>query len=278
MHKETQHHVYMISDASGETVRTVVNACLSQFSTARIEKHIFSLIRMDTQMQEVINEIKLKAKTESVIVLYSLVNQTLREMLCVELEKENIFLVSVLREVIESFKTFFKMEPDNKPGIQYLMDESYFDRIDAMQYALIHDDGQAAWDLEDADVILVGVSRTSKTPTCMYLANRGIRAANVPFIKDIKLPDFFYNENRKPKPIIFGLIINPSHLIAIRENRLSNLDVAHKNSMDYIDPIAVREEIRAARKYFQEYNIKTIDTSNRSIEEVSAYILSEISK
>ena len=278
MHKETQHHVYMISDASGETVRTVVNACLSQFSTAQIEKHIFSLIRMDTQMQEVINEIKLKAKTESVIVLYSLVNQTLREMLCVELAKENVFLVSVLREVIESFKVFFKMEPDNKPGIQYLMDESYFDRIDAMQYALIHDDGQAAWDLEDADVILVGVSRTSKTPTCMYLANRGIRAANVPFIKDIKLPDFFYNKNRKPKPIIFGLIINPSHLIAIRENRLSNLDVAHKNSMDYIDPIAVREEIRAARKYFQEYNIKTIDTSNRSIEEVSAYILSEISK
>ena len=267
-------HVYMISDSSGDTVGNIVKACLGQFPSIEAEQHVFSLVRTDNQLLDINKIIIEKSKTDSVIIFYSIVNINLESLLLEDMKKAKISAISVLHEGLAGFSKFFNLQPENRPGTQHLMDKDYFHRIRAMEFALTHDDGQATWNLHEAEIVIIGLSRTSKTPTCMYIANKGIKVANIPFVKEVPLPEYIRKENREKKQFVVGLVSNINSLIAIRQSRLEALN-SEKYSNDYTDPIAVREEITLARGFFKENNIKIIDVTHRSIEEISAYILTE---
>ena len=272
------YHIFMISDSSGETVQNTVKACLGQFqSIENIQEHIFSLVRTDSQIKDINQLILEQAKTDNIIVFYSIVNILLEELLLKNFEKAKILTVPVLQQGITALSKFLKLQPTNRPGKQHLLDEDYFKRINAIEFALTHDDGQSHWNLNEAEIIIIGLSRTSKTPTCMYLANKGIKVANVPFIQETILPKYFDKKTRNPHQLVVGLISNFNNLVAIRQSRLESLSVDNYG-FEYTDPIAVREEIRQARKFFKTHDIKVIDVTNRSIEEVSAYILNEYEK
>ncbi len=272
------YHIFMISDSSGETVQNTVKACLGQFpSVENIQEHIFSLIRTDSQINDINLLILEQSKNDNVIVFYSIVNVLLEELLLKDIEKAKILTVPVLQQGITALSKFLKLQPTNRPGKQHLLDEDYFKRINAIEFALMHDDGQSHWNLNEAEIIIIGLSRTSKTPTCMYLANKGVKVANVPFIKETILPKYFDKKTRNPNQLVVGLISNFNNLVAIRQSRLETLSVDNYG-FEYTDPIAVREEIRQARKFFKTHDIKVIDVTNRSIEEVSAYILNEYEK
>ena len=277
MQKQT-YYIYMISDSSGETVQNTVKACLGQFqSVENIQEHIFSLVRTDSQIKDINQLILEQAKTKNIIVFYSIVNISLEELLIKNFEKLKILTVPVLQQGVTALSKFLKLQPTNRPGKQHLLDEDYFKRINAIEFALTHDDGQSHWNLDEAEIIIIGLSRTSKTPTCMYLANKGIKVANVPFIEETILPKYFDKKERNLNQLVVGLISNFNNLVAIRQSRLETLSVDNYG-FEYTDPIAVREEIRQARKFFKTHDIKVIDVTNRSIEEVSAYILNEYEK
>ena len=166
---------------------------------------------------------------------------------------------------------FLGLESSGKSGRQHTLDADYFDRIDAMTYTLNHDDGQSTHDLGNADIVLVGVSRTSKTPTCIYLANRGLKAANVPIVPDMQLPRVFDTLSGNGAPLIVGLTTDPKRLVQVRRNRLRLLD--HDADTDYVDPEIVRAEVATARRLFSDRNWPVIDVTRRSIEETAATIL-----
>ena len=176
-----------------------------------------------------------------------------------------------LDPVIHALTAFLGLESSGQSGRQHTLDANYFDRIDAMTYTLNHDDGQSTHDLVDADIVLVGVSRTSKTPTCIYLANRGLKAANVPVVPNIQLPEVFETLNGRSDPLIVGLTTDPKRLVQVRRNRLRLLD--HNDDTDYVDPEIVRDEVATARRLFSDREWPVIDVTRRSIEETAATIL-----
>jgi len=164
------------------------------------------------------------------------------------------------------------LESQSQPGRQHILDADYFRRIEAMEYALQHDDGQATWNLAEADVILIGVSRCSKTPTCLYLANRGIKAANIPLVPGVPLPDGL---EQQTKALIVGLTNDPTHLVQLRRTRLQELNEVRVT--DYIDLERVRDEVTQARRLFSRHGWPVIDVSRRAIEETAAEIIGLLS-
>src|SRR4051794_37711647 len=201
------------------------------------------------------------------LVLFTMVNDALRQVLQDGCRRLQVPAIPVLDPVIGALAAYLGRESRGLPGKQHLLDSEYFARIDAMTFAINHDDGQSSWGINDADVCLVGVSRTSKTPTCLYLANRGVKAANVPFVPGVSLPAELMQAQ---KPLIVGLTNDPERLIHLRRNRLSMLD--HNESTDYTDIEAVRTEVREARRIFAEHHWPVIDVTRRSIEETAAAI------
>ena len=187
--------------------------------------------------------------------------------------KMQVPAIPVLDPVIGALSSFLGVQGAAKPGRQHALDAEYFNRIDAMTFALTHDDGQSTWNLNEADVVLVGVSRTSKTPTCMYLANRGVKAANVPMVPGIALPPELFELT---KPLVVGLTNDPSLLVQIRRNRLNMLDQDPETS--YTDIETVRDEVIRARRLFTEQRWPSIDVTRRSIEETAANILQLLSR
>ena len=202
------------------------------------------------------------------VVLFTLVSDQLRQLLQQGCRRVQVPAIPILDPVIAALASFLHRESRGVPGKQHLLDSEYFARIDAMTFALNHDDGQSSWGLDDADLVLVGVSRTSKTPTCLYLANRGIKAANVPFVPGVPLPPELINARR---PLVVGLTNDPERLIQLRRNRLSMLH--HNESTEYTDLEAVRAEVREARRVFAEHRWQVIDVTRRSIEETAATIM-----
>ena len=180
----TRFHLHLVSDATGDTVHSVARACLVQFEGAEAIEHIWSMVRTRIQVERVVAGVHANPG----VVLYTLVNETLRAPLVEGCRKLQVPAIPVLDPVIGTLATYLGRQSRGLPGQQHLLDTEYFQRIDAMTFALNHDDGQSAWGLDQADVVLVGVSRTSKTPTCIYLANRGIKAANVPVVPEMTLP------------------------------------------------------------------------------------------
>ena len=257
-----RYHFHLVSDATGETIRSITRACLAQFEEVQPVEHMWPLIRNKRQMQEAIKGIQ----DEPGMVFYTLVNDDLRLLLESACRDRDVPCHSVLDPVITALCNYLHQASRGKPGRQHMLDKRYFDRIEAMDYAMAHDDGHGA--LEDANVVLVGVSRTSKTPTCIYLANNGVKAANVPLIPDQPVPPQLETLHG---PLIVGLTTDPNRLVQIRRNRLRLLH--QTQATHYIDIEVVKKEVVTAQRYFLAHNWPVIDVTRRSIEETAAAIM-----
>jgi [pyruvate, water dikinase]-phosphate phosphotransferase / [pyruvate, water dikinase] kinase len=257
-------HLHLVSDSTGDTVHAVARACLVQFEGAEAIEHIWSMVRTKSQIERVVHGVSINPG----LVLYTLVNENLRVPLVEGCRKLQAPAIPVLDPVIGALGAYLGRQSRGLPGRQHLLDAEYFQRIDAMTFALNHDDGQSAWGFNDADVVLVGVSRTSKTPTCIYLANRGIKAANVPVVPGVTLPPELFTATR---PLVVALTNDPERLIQVRQNRLNLLH--QQEDTDYTDLAAVRDEVQRARRIFSEQHWPVIDVTRRSIEETAAAIL-----
>jgi regulator of PEP synthase PpsR (kinase-PPPase family) len=258
------HHLHLVSDATGETINSVTRACLVQFEGVEPIEHSWTLIRTPGQMEKVLQGIE----KQPGLVLFTIVNDGLRAMLQDGCRRLQVPCIPVLEPVIAALGSFFGLTSRGLSGRQHELDAEYFARIDAMSFALAHDDGQASWNYEEADVVLVGVSRTSKTPTCMYLANRGIKAANVPIVPNCPLPPELTHLKR---PLVVGLTKDPARLVQIRRNRL--LLLSQDQETDYVDLDVVRDEVAAARRLCGEHGWPIIDVTRRSIEETAATVI-----
>ena len=257
-------HLHLVSDATGETINSVARACVIQFDQVRPIEHFWNLVRTERQLELVQEAIG----TNPGLVMFTLVDEGLRRKLqdfCRELQ---VPCIPVLDPLINALAAYLGLESQRQPGRQHALDAEYFGRMDAMEFALSHDDGQSGWDLHEADVVLMGVSRTSKTPTCIYLANRGVKAANIPIVPGCPLPPELAKLTR---PLMVGLTKDPDRLIQIRRNRLKLLNQGETST--YVDPEIVRQEVTEARRMFSRNGWPVIDVSRRSIEETAAEIM-----
>lgn len=257
-------HLHLVSDATGETLIAVSRAAAAQYETVSAIEHVYPLVRSEAQLARVLSEIEASPG----VVLYTLVEPEWSERLenfCREL---GCPCLSVLQPVLSLFQSYLGQASAPRPGAQHVLNAEYFRRIDAMNYTLLHDDGQLGGDLESADIILVGISRTSKTPTSIYLANRGIKTANIPLIPNVPLPA---DLERVRKPLIVGLIASADRIVQIRQNRLLSLRADDETS--YVDPDAVADEVMQSRRLCARRGWPVIDVTRRSIEETAASIL-----
>ena len=257
------YHIHLVSDSTGETLNAVAKAALAQFE-ARVNEHVYALVRTQRQLDRVLREIE----DMPGLVLYTMVNTDLRDALVAGCQVRRVPAIAVLEPILTALAGFLGRERTGRPGRQHALDAEYFQRIDALNFAMAHDDGQVIDHLEAADVVLVGVSRTSKTPTSIYLANRGVKTANIPLVPGRPLPPGLLTLNN---PLVVGLIVSPDRLTQIRRNRLMALN--EDKETDYADPDLIREEIKEARRLFEQQNWPIIDVSRRSIEETAAAIL-----
>jgi [pyruvate, water dikinase]-phosphate phosphotransferase / [pyruvate, water dikinase] kinase len=257
-------HLHLVSDSTGETLITVARAVVAQYEGVAAIEHVYPLVRSNTQLERVIHEIE----TAPGIVLYTLVEPDLAGRLEEACRNSGSPHLSVLAPVHSLMQSYLGAASTARPGAQHMLNAEYFKRIDAMNFTLLHDDGQLPDDLEEADVLLVGVSRTSKTPTSIYLANRGVKTANVPLIPGVPLPPRL--ESVK-KPLVVGLVASPERIVQIRQNRLLSLKA--DGDTDYTDRDRVAEEIAFSRRLCSRHNWPTIDVTRRSIEETAAAIL-----
>jgi len=257
-------HIHLVSDSTGETTQGVMRASIAQFEDVESQEHIWPMVRSTAQMELVIQGIREKPGP----VVFTLVSSRTRQPLIEECVRLGIPCVSVLEPVIGMFARYFNQKTVNRPGGQHTLNAEYFDRIDALHYVMAHDDGQATQNVSEADLILIGVSRTSKTPTSIYLANHyGLKTANVPFVPGIPLPENLFDlENI----VVVGLTASADRLVQIRRNRL--LMLHQESETDYVDIDTVKAEISEARKLFSKNGWPVIDVTRRSIEETAAAI------
>jgi regulator of PEP synthase PpsR (kinase-PPPase family) len=257
-------HMHLVSDATGETVIGAARACVAQFDGVRPIEHFWNLVRTQRQLN-----LALEGITERPgIVIYTLVDRDLRAKLEATCRNLQSPCIPMLDPILMGLSAFLGLESRAQPGRQHTMGDEYFSRLDAMDFAMAQDDGQAPWKLAEADVILVGVSRTSKTPTCIYLANRGIKAANVPYVPNVPLPEFLTSGSAK---MVVGLTEDPERLVSIRRNRLRLLNQTENTA--YADLEAVRDEVNEARRLYTKMGWPVIDVTRRSIEETAAEII-----
>ena len=261
-------HLHLISDATGETLITVARAAAAQYAKVMPVEHMHPLVRTGKQLDRVLAEIE----ESPGIVLYTLLEEVLAERLEGKCRELGLPCLSILGPVLHLFQAYLGAESTHKVGAQHTLNAEYFRRIDALNYTMLHDDGQQAGDLEEADVVLVGVSRTSKTPTSIYLANRGVKTANIPLVPGVALPGAV---ERLQNPLVVGLFATPERIVQIRQNRLLGLK-AHRDDDQYIDRAAVAEEVAASRRLCAKHNWPLIDVTRRSIEETAAAVLAHL--
>ncbi|MBL07733.1 MAG: phosphoenolpyruvate synthase regulatory protein [Rhodobiaceae bacterium] len=257
--------IHLVSDSTGETLRSVGAAAAAQFSSAKYIERVYPLIRTQTQLERVFKKIK----RGDGIVLCTLVDDKLRKGLEDFCGHEKIPYMPIMESIVSLIEGHLKEHAIKKPGGQHELNKEYFRRIEAINYTLEHDDGQGKETLNQAEIIIVGVSRTSKTPTCIYLANLGIKAANVPLLPGQDLP----KEITKAKnSLVVSLIISPKSLVEIRQKRTKNLGLEEPKDQ-YTDLYNVEKEIENAKKIFSSRSWPIIDTTRRSVEETAAAIL-----
>jgi len=257
-------HLHLVSDSTGETLITVARAVVAQYEGVAAIEHVYPLVRSTTQLERVLSEIE----TAPGIVLYTLVDPDLTSRLEEVCRATSSPCLSVLAPVHSLISSYLGTHSTARPGAQHMLNAEYFKRIDAMNFTLLHDDGHLPDDLDEADVILVGVSRTSKTPTAVYLANRGLKTANFPLVPGMPLPAKL---EAAKKALIVGLVATPERIVQIRQNRLLSLNADDDTS--YVDREAVAEEIAASRRLFARHGWPVIDVTRRSIEETAAAII-----
>jgi hypothetical protein len=257
-------NLHLISDSTGETLSSVARAVVSQFEGVESNDFIWPLIRTKQQLEKVLEAI---SKNPG-IVLYTILHDDLIEDLRRECFKMKVPCIPVISHIIGEFSNYLGMNISNTIGRQHLLDNQYFSRVGAISYAITHDDGQSSWDLYDADIVIVGVSRTSKSPTSVYLSCRGYKTANVPFVSLETIPQSLYELK---KPLIVGLTINPEKLVQIRQTRLTS--IGQDAGSDYINLESIKNEVAESRKLFAKLNCPVIDVTKRSVEETAAKII-----
>jgi len=260
----TPYNLHLVSDSSGETVTNIARACLVQYAKVQVTEHFWWLVRTPGQMNRVIKGIRRAPG----LVVFTLLDGSIRRLLeqaCLDMK---VLYVSALDPVMGALSQFFGRRAGAEIGRQHALDDEYFHRIDAMHFAVAHDDGQSMSTMLEADIILIGVSRTSKTPTCMYLANRGLKAANIPLVPNGTLSPKIVTAI---KPLIVGLTREPKSLADIRLSRLRIMN--EDRSQGYADLETVRNEIAESRRLFAKHGWPVIDVTRRSIEETAATII-----
>jgi regulator of PEP synthase PpsR (kinase-PPPase family) len=258
-------HLHLVSDATGETLITVARAAAAQYTKVSPVEHMHPLVRTQKQLDRVLAQIE----ESPGIVLFTLLEPDLVGRLEAKCRELGLPCLSILGPVLQLFQSYLGAESTHRVGAQHTLNAEYFKRIDALNFTMLHDDGQHIEDLEAADVVLVGVSRTSKTPTSIYLANRGVKTANVPLVPGVPLGAQIETLNA---PLVVGLFATPERIVQIRQNRLLGLRAHHDNDQ-YVDRKAVADEIAASRRLCARHNWPVIDVTRRSIEETAAAVL-----
>jgi regulator of PEP synthase PpsR (kinase-PPPase family) len=263
-------HLHLVSDATGETLITVARAAAAQYANVAPVEHLYPMVRSKKQLDRVLAEI-----SESPgLVLYTLLEEDLIQLLEGKCRELGLPCMSVLGPILRLFQSYLGAETIHRAGAQHVLNAEYFQRIDALNYSMMHDDGQHVEGLEEADVVLVGVSRTSKTPTSIYLANRGVKTGNVPLVPGVPLAP---HVEALTRPLVVGLYASPERIVQIRENRLLGLK-AHRDDDRYIDKAAVAEEVAFSRRLCAKHSWPIIDVTRRSIEETAAAVMRLLSE
>ena len=257
-------NIHLVSDSTGETIENTVSATISQFPGVKRKEFFWPMTRTEDQIKDITENLKKNPG----LVVFSIVDDNNRSLLESNCKELNIPYISPLDSLLNTFKKLLALSETKITGVQHKIDENYFKRVDAFEFAMQHDDGQRISSMSEADIILVGVSRTSKTPTSIYLANKGYKVANIPLVANTHLPEELFGFE---KPIIIGLIKDPRSLMQVRQTRLKMMGENNQTSYDDINHI--KFEISQARLIFTKYAWPSIDVSRRSVEETSASVI-----
>ena len=260
------HQIYLISDSTGETLDRIFMALKAQFKKFEYELNQFSFTRTENQILKTLEEAK---KNQNPIILYTIVNNKLAKFLEDQAKKKKIPCFGVLGELILNFSKILNQKATHEPSGQHALNDEYYDRIEAIQFTMNHDDGNQLEDIENSDIILIGVSRTSKTPTSIYLANRGYKTSNIPIVNQKSIPEKILNTNFKP--CVVGLVFEAERLHDVRKNRLTSLK--ENENTKYVDIDNIRKEIENSKNFFKKYQWPTIDVTRKSVEETAASVI-----
>jgi [pyruvate, water dikinase]-phosphate phosphotransferase / [pyruvate, water dikinase] kinase len=265
-----RYHLHLLSDSTGETLENIAKAALAQFDGAEdVVKHFWPMVRSESHLDRILIDITANPG----LVLFTLVNRDTRVKLENRCRLLGLPAIAALDSVTDAFSNMLGQEAKARPGRQHLMDEAYFARVEAIQFTIAHDDGINAQNWEEADIVLAGVSRTSKTPTSIYLANRGYKTANIPIVPESPPPVTLYSLKH---PLVVGLVTSAERLIQVRRNRLLSLN--QTPDTDYVDEDKVKSEVAYARRMFSDNGWPVLDVTRRSIEETAAAIVNLVNE
>ena len=260
------YQVYQVSDSTGETLDRIFSALKAQFSNFECKTIHYSFTRTKNQIDKIISNSK---SENNVIILYTIVDNDLAQYIADEAKKNGIPCFEILGNLISDFSKLIKQEANRKPSGQHALDQEYYNRIEAVQFTMSHDDGKVVSDLDKSDVILVGISRTSKTPTSIYLANRGYKVSNIPIILNKNLPKELIESSKKT--FVVGLVCGVDRLLEVRRNRIQSMH--EDRSVNYTNEIEIANEIENSKKIFKKNNWPVIDVTRKSVEETAASII-----
>ena len=258
--------IYLISDSTGETLERIFLAIKAQFKNFKYKTHFYSFTRTENQISKIL---EVSQGKNNVIVLYTIVDNKLARHLSNECSLKNIPCFGILGDLIISFSKLLDQKALNVPSRQHIMDDEYYKKIEAIQFTMNHDDGNSVDDIEKSDIILLGVSRTSKTPTSIYLANKGMKISNIPLVNENSVPDIL--KKNPQKKCVVGLTAEPDRLVDLRKNRMQS--IKDNESTEYTNLDTVQKEMEDARKLFQKYKWPSIDVTRKSVEETAASVL-----
>ena len=264
MHKNYQ--IYLVSDSTGETLDRIFLAIKAQFDNFECNTTHYAFTRTENQIDKILNQCK---RENNVIILYTIVEKNFADYLSKKCKKNNIPCFEVLGNLISDFSKLLKKEASHKPSGQHVLDEEYYKRIEAVQFTMSHDDGKIINDLEKSDIILIGVSRTSKTPTSIYLANRGYKTSNIPIVPSRNLPKEVIENSKKICTI--GLVCDPNRLSDVRRNRVHSMH--EDRPSEYTNSRQIINELESSKKLFKKHNWPIIDVTRKSVEETAASII-----
>jgi len=261
-----KYNVYLISDSTGETLERIFLSLKSQFSNFEYNKKDFVFVRTEQQIDKIIEEC---LNNKNSIILYTIVGIKLAKYIAKKSEANNIPCFGILGNLILNFSKLLNQKAIHKPSAQHVLDDDYYKRIEAIQFTMSHDDGKKTDDIESSDIVLLGVSRTSKTPTSIYLANRGFKTINIPLVTNYEIPEKLKQGNLKT--CVIGLYADPQRLSDIRRNRVAIMN--DKKITNYTDMEAIKKEVDDSKLIFKKYNWPIIDVTRKSVEETAASIL-----
>tara|TARA_B100000767_G_scaffold256776_1_gene264107 strand:+ start:175 stop:996 length:822 start_codon:yes stop_codon:yes gene_type:complete len=261
-----KYNVYLVSDSTGETLDRIFISLKSQFANFKYEKKEFAFVRTEQQIDKIIRECE---EIPNVIILYTIVETKLAKYLANSSGESNIACFGILGNLILNFSKLLNQKAIHKPSAQHVLDDDYYKRIEAIQFTMSHDDGKKLDDVVSADIVLLGVSRTSKTPTSIYLANRGYKTVNIPLVMEQKIPDELKSKDNKA--CVVGLVADPERLADIRRNRVAIMK--ENNIKEYTDIESIKDEVGKSKLLFKKNNWPIIDVTRKSVEETAASIL-----